>query len=330
MSITDHKVAHAPVVVQGGGQTVIITDHNGRHIPLLLVHGGGVLALTDYKAAHIALVLQGGGDITITDHDGAHVNPLLVHGGGRSLVTDHKRAHAGIVIQGGGMVGVTEHRIIPGGLLVHGGGSIAEADHKVGHFAALLIHGGGVVPITAHGVFVPSTVDPDVHGGGVITVSAYKIAGVLLAVTGGGMAFIGTTENSSTPLDLESYFLPPINPNDRVATAPRVPTTPKSPRYRSLYVHNHIGQNITIPDSATGSSDGIGAGWGTGRWGMMPWGGVGTSSGLVIGTGGVYPGGRWSGPLSFAQVAAIQAAGYADRIASVQPEHLGDLPLLDP
>lgn len=86
---------------------------------------------------------------------------------------------------------------------------------------------------------------------------------------------------------MASYFLPPVS--TRTVPPERVPEV-TSVRYRGLFLNTWAGEDVTIGEVT-------------------------------------YAGGRWNGPLSVAEVAAITAAGYAARIAEVSDP--ANLPVLD-
>jgi hypothetical protein len=91
------------------------------------------------------------------------------------------------------------------------------------------------------------------------------------------------------PETSDTFFLPPIEAAAKVPPWPRVPEIPnRSEAYRHFYA-NQVGRDVVI-------------------------------------AGVTYLGGRWNGPLSAAEITAIRASVYANRLRSIAPGRYEMLP----
>jgi hypothetical protein len=78
---------------------------------------------------------------------------------------------------------------------------------------------------------------------------------------------------------VDTYFLPPEEPNDRVPRWARIPLVPHSVAFRAFF-RTTRGTDVDVE-------------------------------------GTTYLGGRWHGPLSSSEITAITNAGYSGRLVSV-------------
>lgn len=196
---------------------------------------------------------------------------------------------------------------LSGTAVVSGGGSITATGLQDEVPAGGRVRGGARVRATVNsapggGAGGGSTVT----GNGSITASGTKsVSGTALLSAAGNQDALGQSGRIEAAIGAAAisggglisaasdpshgfWFMPPNEPSERVPRWDRIPGAPRSFRYRA-FMRYTVGKDITI-------------------------------------NGVLYQGGRWSGPLSEAERAAIIDAGYADRIFEANEDALGTLP----